>query len=260
MMKYLMDRYEKYKFVFSELVKRDFNKRYKRSVLGVLWSMLAPLFQLIVMNFVFNRVFGDSMEHYTIYLFAGQLIFNYFKEATNNGMSSIISNAGIITKVTVPKYLFLISKVMAASINFILTLVIFFIFVAFDHIAFTWKFIMLLYPIICLFILIIGTGLILSALYVFFKDVEYLYDIFTLALMYFSAIFYDVSIFAGSAMGKMLYINPVYVYINYVREIVLYGQIPSLTYHLYSLVYALVILRIGAWMYKKYNYMFLYYI
>jgi ABC-2 type transport system permease protein len=97
-------------------------------------------------------------------------------------------------------------------------------------------------------------------LYVFFKDVEYLYDIFTLALMYFSAIFYDVSIFAGSSMGKMLYINPIYVYINYVREIVLYGQIPSLTYHLYSLIYALVILRIGAWIYKKYNYMFLYYI
>jgi ABC-2 type transport system permease protein len=257
---YLINRYDKYKFVFSELVKRDFNKRYKRSVLGVLWSMLAPLFQLIVMSFVFNRVFGDSMEHYTIYLFAGQLIFNYFKEATNNGMSSIISNAGIITKVAVPKYLFLISKVMASSINFILTLVIFFIFVAFEHIRFTLKFIMLLYPIICLFILIIGTGLILSALYVFFKDIEYLYDIFTLALMYFSAIFYNVSIFEGSVMGKLLYINPVYVYINYVREIVLYGRIPSLTYHLYSIVYALVILRIGAWMYKKYNYMFLYYI
>lgn len=259
-MEYLIKKYKQYEFVFSELVKRDFNKRYKRSVLGVLWSMLAPLFQLLVMSFVFKRVFGRSMAHYTIYLFAGQLLFNYFKEATNNGMSSIISNAGIITKVTVPKYLFLISKVMAASINFILTLGIFFIFVAFDRIAFTWKFFLLLYPITCLFLLTIGTGLILSALYVFFKDIQYLYDIFTLALMYFSAIFYDVSIFSGSQVEKILYINPVFVYINYVRDIVLFNQIPSLTYHLYSLVYALVILRIGMWMYKKYNYMFLYYI
>lgn len=259
-MKYFIEKYEQYKFVFSELVKRDFNKRYKRSVLGVLWSMLAPLFQLLVMSFVFKRVFGRQMEHYTIYLFAGQLIFNYFKEATNNGMSSIISNAGIITKVTVPKYLFLISKVMAASINFVLTLGIFFIFVAFDRIKFTWKFILLLYPILCLFILIIGTGLILSALYVFFKDIQYLYDIFTLALMYFSAIFYDVSIFAGSRVEQVLYINPIFVYINYFREIVLFDRIPSLTYHLYALIYALIILRIGAWMYKKYNYMFLYYI
>lgn len=259
-MDYFIEKYEQYKFVFSELVKRDFNKRYKRSVLGVLWSMLAPLFQLLVMSFVFKRVFGRQMEHYTIYLFAGQLVFNYFKEATNNGMSSIISNAGIITKVTVPKYLFLISKVMAASINFVLTLGIFFIFVAFDKIQFTWKFILLLYPIACLFILIIGTGLILSALYVFFKDIQYLYDIFTLALMYFSAIFYDVSIFAGSRVEQVLYINPIFVYINYFREIVLFGQIPSITYHLYSLVYAVIVLRIGAWMYKKYNYMFLYYI
>ena len=149
---------------------------------------------------------------------------------------------------------------MAASINFVLTLGIFFVFVALDRISFTWKFIMLIYPIGCLFILIIGTGLILSAMYVFFKDIQYLYDIFTLALMYFSAIFYDVSIFSGSRMEKLLYINPIFVYINYVRQIVLFDQIPSLTYHLYSLVYALVILRIGTWMYKKYNYMFLYYI
>ncbi|NBH34033.1 ABC transporter permease [Clostridiaceae bacterium] len=259
-MKYFTKKYGQYEFLFSELVKRDFNKRYKRSVLGILWSMLAPLFQLLVMSFVFKRVFGHSMAHFTIYLFAGQLMFNFFKEATNNGMSSIISNAGIITKVTVPKYLFLISKVMAASINFVLTLGIFFVFVALDRISFTWKFIMLIYPIGCLFILIIGTGLILSAMYVFFKDIQYLYDIFTLALMYFSAIFYDVSIFSGSRMEKLLYINPIFVYINYVRQIVLFDQIPSLTYHLYSLVYALVILRIGTWMYKKYNYMFLYYI
>ena len=259
-MKYFTKKYGQYEFLFSELVKRDFNKRYKRSVLGILWSMLAPLFQLLVMSFVFKRVFGHSMAHFTIYLFAGQLMFNFFKEATNNGMSSIISNAGIITKVTVPKYLFLISKVMAASINFVLTLGIFFVFVALDRISFTWKFIMLIYPIGCLFILIIGTGLILSAMYVFFKDIQYLYDIFTLALMYFSAIFYDVSIFSGSRMEKLLYINPIFFYINYVRQIVLFDQIPSLTYHLYSLVYALVILRIGTWMYKKYNYMFLYYI
>lgn len=259
MTKYLK-KLDQYKFVFSELVKRDFNKRYKRSVLGVLWSMLAPLFQLLVMSFVFKRVFGRSMEHYTIYLFSGQLVFNYFKEATNNGMSSIISNAGIITKVTVPKYLFLISKVMAASINFVLTLVIFFIFVGFDKIAFTWKFLLIIYPIICLFILIVGSGLILSALYVFFKDIQYLYDIFTLALMYFTPIFYDVSIFEGSIMAKLLYLNPLYLYIDYIRAVVLAGSIPSFTYHLYCLFYCLLILRIGMWIYKKYNYMFLYYI
>lgn len=251
---------EQYHFMFTELVKRDFNKRYKRSILGILWSMIAPLFQLVVMSFVFDRVFGERMQYYTVYMFAGQLMFNYFREATDNGMQSIIANAGIITKVNAPKYLFLVSKVMAASINFLLILIIFFIFVAYYRISFTWKFLLIVFPIICIFILIIGTGLILSALFVFFKDIQYLYDIFTLALMYFSAIFYDIEIFDGSIVGKLIYLNPIFLYINYIRQIVIYGNIPSLNYHLYCILYSLSILRIGMWMYKKYNYMFLYYI
>ena len=259
-MEVIKKKISQYNFMFTELVKRDFNKRYKRSILGILWSMIAPMFQLVVMSFVFDRVFGDKMQYYTVYMFAGQLMFNYFREATDNGMQSIIANAGIITKVNAPKYLFLISKVMAASINFLLILVIFFMFVAYYKIPFTWKFILIIIPIACLFVLIIGTGLILSALFVFFKDIQYLYDIFTLALMYFSAIFYDVSIFKDSIVGKLIYLNPVFLYINYIREIVISAKIPSLNYNLYCVFYALVILRIGMYMYKKYNYMFLYYI
>ena len=103
-------------------------------------------------------------------------------------------------------------------------------------------------------------NLILSALFVFFKDIQYLYDIFTLALMYFTPIFYEVSIFEGSIALKLLNLNPLYLYIDYIRQVVLYQQIPSLTFHLMCLLYALVLLRIGMGMYKKYNYMFLYYL
>ena len=111
-MEVIKKKISQYNFMFTELVKRDFNKRYKRSILGILWSMIAPMFQLVVMSFVFDRVFGEKMQYYTVYMFAGQLMFNYFREATDNGMQSIIANAGIITKVNAPKYLFLISKVM----------------------------------------------------------------------------------------------------------------------------------------------------
>jgi len=259
-MQIILEKIKKYRFVFSELVKRDFKKRYKRSVLGVLWSMLAPLFQLMVMTFVFKRVFGRRMEHYTIYLFAGQLVFSYFKEATNTGMSSILSNSGIITKVNTPKYLFLISKIMAASINFLLTLLLFFLFATADHVRLTWKVITLIYPIVCLFLFIIGVGLILSALFVFFKDIQYLYDIFTLALMYFTPIFYEASIFEGSIALKLLNLNPLYLYIDYIRQVVLHQQIPSILFHFMCLLYALIFLRVGMRMYKKYNYMFLYYL
>ena len=185
----MLQKLKKHQFLFEELVKRDFKKKYKRTVLGMVWSLLSPLLMLLVMSLVFTNFFGRRTPHYTIYLFAGNLVFTYFKEATNGGMSSLIANAGIFTKINVPKYLFLLSKNVSSLINFLLTLIIFFVFVALDGISFTWKFFLLLYPVGCIVIFNIGVGFILSALYVFYRDIQYLYDIFTMLLMYLSAIF-----------------------------------------------------------------------
>ena len=99
-----------YQFLFEELVKRDFKKKYKRTILGMAWSVLAPLLALLVMKLVFTNFFGRNTPHYTIYLFCGNLIFSYFNESTSQGMFSLVSNAGIFTKVNIPKYFFLFSK------------------------------------------------------------------------------------------------------------------------------------------------------
>ena len=125
-------------------MKRDFKKKYKRTVLGMAWSVLSPLLTLLVMSLVFTQFFGRNMAHYTTYLFCGNLVFSYFNEATSQGMTSLTGNAGIFSKVNVPKYLFLFSKNVQTLINFGLTLIVFFIFCIFDHIAFTWRFIFLL--------------------------------------------------------------------------------------------------------------------
>lgn len=158
-------------FLFSELVKRDFKEKYKRTALGMGWSLLSPLLNLLVMTLVFSRFFANNVEHYTIYLFCGNLVFAYYREATNGGMGSLVTNAAIFTKVNVPKYLFLLSRNVSALINFLLTLCIFFLFCALDGIRFGWQFLGLLYPILCLVLFNIGIGLILSALYIFFKDI-----------------------------------------------------------------------------------------
>ena len=100
----------RHQFLFEELVKRDFKKKYKRTVLGMAWSVLSPLLMLLVMRLVFTQFFGRGMEHYTTYLFCGNLVFSYFSESTGQGMTSLMGNAGIFTKVNVPKYLFLFSK------------------------------------------------------------------------------------------------------------------------------------------------------
>ncbi len=249
---------KKYQFLFSELVKRDFKKKYKRTVLGMFWSILSPLLQLVVMAVVFTQFFGRNTEHYIIYLFSGNLIFAFFKDSTNGGMHSLMSNANIIKKINLPKYLFLLSKEVSSCINFGLTLVIYFIFVAIDGIPFTLKFLMLLYPIACLLIFNIGVGFILSALFVIFKDIQYLYDIFTQLLMYLSAIFYTVNIYPEK-IQKIFFLNPVYTYITYFRQIVIDNMIPSLSIHLLCIGYALAALAIGAFIYKKYNYKFMYY-
>ena len=258
-MHHTLQRLKENKFAFEELVLRDFKQKYKRTVLGMFWSILSPLMTLLVMRLVFTNFFGKSMEHYTTYLFAGNLMFNYFREQTNGGMHSLMANAHIFTKINVPKYLFILSKSVSAIINFGITLLVFFIFVAIDGVPFHWTIFAIIYPIVMITLFNIGVGMILSALFVFFRDIAYLYDIFTLLLMYMSAIFYNVDAFPAW-IQRLFLLNPVYVAIKYVRVIVIDGNLPSPAYHLLLLLYAALAVGIGALIYKKYNTKFLYYV
>lgn len=255
----MFKRLKKYQFLFEELVKRDFKKKYKRTVLGMAWSVLAPLLQLLVMRLVFTQFFGRTSPHYTIYLFCGTLVFSYFSDATNQGMSSLMSNAGIFTKVNVPKYLFLFSKNVQALINFGLTMIVFVVFCVLDDITFTWRIVLLVYPICCLVLFNVGVGLILSALFVFFRDIQYLWGVFTQLLMYMSAIFYTIDSYSPP-MQDLFLLNPVYLFIRYFRTIVIDMEVPPGWFHLLMLADSVVVLGIGCWMYKKYNTRFLYYV
>lgn len=259
MFKRIIKKMKQHRFLFEELVKRDFTKKYKRTVLGMAWSILGPLMTLGVMALIFTQFFGRDMEHYIIYMFCGNLLFSYFKESTNGGMTALTANAGIFSKVNVPKYMFLLSRNVSSLINFGINLCILFIFCLIDGVAFTWKFVFLLYPILCFIVFNLGMGLILSALYIMFNDMKYLYDVFTLLLMYLSAIFYSIDAYPIQKQ-YLFYLNPVYVYIRYFRKIILEGTVPRLSFHLLAAGYAAAVLIIGAVIYKKKNYKFLYYI
>jgi len=254
-----MQKIRKYHFLFEELVKRDFTKKYKRTILGMAWSVLNPLLTLLIMWLVMSKFFGSNMAHYLIYLFAGNLVFSYFSDATNLGMNSLLSNAAIFTKVNVPKYMFLLSANVSSLINFGLTLIIFFGFVAIDGVVFSWKFLLLIYPIICLVLFNIGMGLILSALQVFFQDMQYLWGVISQLIMWVSAIFYTIDSYSQTIQNLFL-LNPIYLYIRYFRKIVIDATVPTLQFHLLAAAYALIALGIGAWIYKKYNHEFLYYV
>lgn len=255
----MLQKLKQCQFLFEELVKRDFKKKYKRTVLGMAWSVLSPMLTLLVMRLVFTQFFGRSTPHYTTYLFCGNLVFAYFNESTSQGMQSLMGNASIFTKVNIPKYLFLFSKNVQTLINFGLTLCVFFVFCAFDKVAFTWKFILLLYPIACLVLFNIGVGLMLSALFVFFRDIQYLWSVFTQLLMYMSAIFYTIDGYSYEIQCAFL-LNPIYLFIRYFRKIVIDGTIPTVWFHLLMAVDVFIILGLGCWIYKKCNTKFLYYV
>lgn len=255
----MIEKLKKHQFLFEELVKRDFKTKYKRTVLGMLWSVLSPLLTLLIMRLVFTHFFGMGIEHYTTYLFCGNLVFSYFNEATSQGMASLVGNAGIFTKVDVPKYLFLLSKNVQTLINFGLTLCVFFFFCVLDSITFTWKFIWLLYPICMLLLFNISAGLILSALFVFFRDMEYLWSVFTTLLIYMSAVFYSIETYSPFVQNLFL-LNPVYLFIRYFRKIVIEATIPTIWFHLLMLADVLIVVLLGCLMYKKNNTKFLYYV
>ena len=223
------------------------------------WSVLSPLLTLLVMKMVFTQFFGRTTPHYTTYLFCGNLIFSCFNESTGQGMTSLMSTAGIFTKVNVPKYLFLLSKNVQTLINFGLTLCVFFLFCILDGITFTWKFVLLLYPLACLVLFNIGIGLILSALFVFFRDIQYLWSVFTMLLMYMSAIFYTIDGYSYEVQCLFL-ANPVYLFIRYFRKIVIEATIPTIWFHLLMGMDVIIVLGLGCWIYKKYNHKFLYYV
>lgn len=250
---------KRHQFLFEELVKRDFKQKYKRTVLGMLWSILSPLLTMLILLLVFGNVFGREIPHFTIYLLIGNIMFSYYREATTTSMGALLSNANIFTKINIPKYLFLLSKNISSLINFGLSLLILFIFILCDGLPLGLNYLMLFIPIICFVGFNIGVGLILSAWNVFYRDIAYLYSVLTMLVMYGSAIFYDISI-VPEKYRCIFYFNPVWIYINYFRSIVIYDSIPSIEYHLLCLGYACLFIVIGSWIYKKYNHKFLYYI
>lgn len=252
------EKVKQYRFLFEELTKRDFKKKYKRTLLGVLWSVISPFLTFMVQYFVFGYIFRRLDSGFVIYLLTGTLMFNFFTNATTNGMFSMYSNGAILSKIKVPKSLFVLSSNSAAIFNFLLTLIVYFIFMIFCKINFGPHLLLMIYPICCLIIFNIGMSYILSALFVFFRDMQYLYQIFTMLLMYMSAIFYEVKRFPEE-LRFVFNINPVYHYISYMRQLVMQSSVPGFAEHIICLSFALGMLGIGYFVHSKTEQKFVYY-
>lgn len=259
MIKKYANNFTKYKWLLYELVIRDIKVKYKRSVLGLLWSLLNPLFMMIVITIVFSNIFRFDIKNFPIYLLAGQIIFGFMSESTSMAMNSIISSGQLIKKVYIPKYIFPLSTVLSSFVNLLFSLIAVLIVMVVTHVKVT--FILLLFPVSLIYILIfsIGLGLILATYAVFFRDIVHLYGVFITAWNYFTPLFYPISIIPKKYL-ILIKLNPMYYYIEHFREIVLYARVPSLKLNLICIASSMIVLVLGLIVFYKNQNKFILYI
>lgn len=250
---------KKYYYLFTLLVKRDIKKKYKGSFLGILWSLLNPLLQMIVLTIIFSTLFHGNIQNYPLYMITGRLTFEFFSSGTNTAMKSIFTSAALLKKVYIPKYITTISKITSNFIIFSISLIDLVLVMIFTGADFTINLIFLPVYLILLFLFTSGIGLILATVTTFFRDIEHIYSVFTMMLMYFSAIFYPVDIIPEK-FQVLLNLNPLHHFISGLRQIVYYGATPEITNVLACFGIAVVSVTIGLTVFEKNQDKFILYI
>lgn len=239
-----------YRQLLKELVSRDIKTKYRRSVLGILWSVLNPLGMMIIMSIVFSHVFRGNIENFPVYLMCGQVIFNFYNEASSVSMMSVLGNSSLIKKVYVPKYLFPMSKICSCFVNLVTSFIALTIVIIATGTHISWTIVLFIIPVLYVFAFSLGMGLLLSALVVTFRDLQHLYGVILTAWTYLTPIFYPVEILPGW-VRTIVSLNPLTNIIEMLRDVVMYGIVPSGMLHVKCIVPCLLSLALGIWVFYK---------
>lgn len=247
---YIEGIWKKYGFLIHQLVVRDFKIKYKRSVLGYLWSFLNPLLTMIVQYFIFSNLFKSDIENFPVYLLSGTILFGFFQEAVGQGLISVLANASLITKVYMPKYIYPITKVLSSSVNLLISLVPLLLVTIITGENITPAILLLPFAVLCLLLFCVGLSMFLASAMVFFRDTQYLWGIATLIWMYATPLFYPETIIPEQ-YRIVLKINPLYHIIKFVRTILIDGVSPEPRRYFYCLLSAVFACIIGSIVFKK---------
>ena len=253
-----MEGFRRFTPLLRELVVRDIKVRYRHSALGLVWTVLNPLLMMVVITIVFSTLFKQNIPNFPIYYLSGSLIFAFNSESTTTALNSIISNASLIKKVYIPKYLFPLSNVLSGLVNLGFSLIAMFIVMLITDAPFHATLLLLPIPIFYTFLFSVGLGILLSAVTVFFRDIAHFYGVFILAWTYFTPIFYPVDILPDFAL-RLMQFNPMFHYVNFMRELVIYGTFPGITENLICVAMSVLMLFAGFWVfYNKQDHFVLY--
>ena len=249
---YKQQRYKQYLFVIHELTSRELKRRYARSYLGVVWSLLNPLLMMAVTTFVFSYMFSKSIENYPVYYLIGTTIYALFHTATEHSMTTLVDNKNLLFKAKLPKYTFVLSRLCTALVNYVYSLITLGVIMFLFKIRVTWTMLLIIPVILLVFMLSIGIGFILSIVYVFFADIKYLYGVFCRLLVFCSAIFYPLSSLPLEAQ-KILGFNPIFLAINIARNVLQYGKAGSEEEWLKLITFSLGFFICGLLIFKKFE-------
>jgi len=243
---------KQYIFAVRQMVSREIKRKYARSHLGIVWSVLNPLLTMSVMSMIFSTIFRRSIENFPIYYLTGSLFWSVFSESTSHGMTALVDNRSMLLKVKLSKQTFVIARVFTTLANFGYSLVPYVLMLVFFRIKFTIYMLLLPIAVFLMLLFSMGIALALSILYVFFADVRYLYSVFLHLLMYLSALFYPVDRL-NDTMRHIVNWNPVYNYIEFARDIMMGGTMPELVLWLKIIFWGISSYTIGYLIFKKYE-------
>lgn len=246
-------------FVFlKEVVKRDIKRKYYKSALGILWTVLNPLLSMLVMTIVFSTLFKRNIENYPIYLLCGQLTFGFISGSGSRGLTAIIGNAGFIRSIYLPKYIFVVSRVVEAFVDLLFSLSALFLVMLVTGAPFTLNLLMLPVLLVLEFMFALGFALIFATYGTFLRDLQHLYGIFRTLWMWVSAIFYPVTIIP-STYRFIFDLNPALHFISIMRAICYEGVTPTEKSLIIATCYSVLMLAMGISIFKsKENKFFLY--
>ena len=241
---------KQYFFVIRELTSREIKRKYARSYLGIIWSVLNPLLTMAVMSLIFSYMFKRSIENFPLYYLTGNIFWSLFSGATNSAMTALVDNKTLLLKAKLPKQTFVLSRVYTALTNFGYTCIAYVLMLIIFRVKPSWT--MLLFPLDVALALVFaaGIGYMLSILYVFFADIKYLYSVLLTLLLYMSAIFYPVTSLPPVLQNVIGY-NPIYMSIYIAREAVVYNRVPHYSAWIKLALAAAISLAIGLMVFKK---------
>lgn len=234
----------------KEIIKRDFKKKYYKSVLGIAWTVLSPLLMMIVVTIVFSTMFSRSIEHYPSYWLSGNMLFNFILGGTEAVMVSITSNTSLIKKKRIPKYLFCISSLTQHFISTLFKLIPFFLVSVIIGVRLGWPALLIPLPLILSYLFALGLGMFLCSYATFFKDVNYLFKVFRRLFLYLTPIFYPISLIPQQF--RFLWdLNPFCIYITMFRDMTLNAAMPSEKNLIIGTIYAVLMLALGIVTFKE---------